>query len=147
MILFYNFGFAQQTEMNKLTEQFYQAILQDVFIKQKNFNVIPYVRDKKLTFKIEQKLNLIIGNQKFGDEGINAAKGFCYQLITLWIYDTEEKRTYFKQNELDEIVFDYIAVDKVYDKQKMQFKISNSDFFSLGYPFLESDFVEKLEKK
>jgi hypothetical protein len=147
LILFYNFGFAQQTEMNKLTEQYYQTILQNVFIKQKNFNVIPYVRDEKLTFKIEQKLDLIIGNQKFGVQGINAAKGFCYELITLWIYDTEEKRTYFKQNELNEIVFDYIVVDKVYDKQKMRFTISNSDFLSLGYPFLEYEFVEKLEKK
>ncbi|MEE9363111.1 MAG: hypothetical protein V3U92_10990 [Cellulophaga sp.] len=138
--------YSQQSEINKLTEEYYNSLFYKISSNIKNTNIVAVIKDDKLTLKTEQKTDMAFGNQSIGKGTINASKGFCHDLIIM-IYDTEEKRQYFKQNELKMIVFDWTYVDRYYEKQKARFTLSNSDFLSLGFPFLEYEFVDKLKKE
>lgn len=138
--------YSQQSEINKLTEVYYNSLFFKISSNIKNTNIVAEINDDKLTLKIEQKTDMTFENQSIGKETINASKGFCHDLIIM-IYDTEEKRQYFKQNELKKIVFDWTYVNRYYEKQKMKFSLSDSEFSNLGFPFLEYEFVEKLKKE
>jgi len=142
----YSFTYSQQSEMNKLTEEYYNSLFYKLSSNLKETNIVSSIKDDKLTIKIEQKANIAFGNQSIGKETINATKGFCHNLIIM-IYDTQEKRQFLIQNELKKIVFDCIYVDKYYEKQNVKLSMGISDFLSLGFPFLEYEFVEKLKKE
>ncbi|MEH6536636.1 MAG: hypothetical protein V7719_09600 [Psychroserpens sp.] len=139
-------AYSQQSEINKLTEEYYNSLFYKISSNIKNTNIVAAIKDDKLTLKVEQKTDMTLENQTIGKETINASKGFCHDLIIM-IYDTEEKRQYFKQNELKVILFDWTYVDRYYEKRKLRFTLSNSEFLSLGFPFLEYEFVEKLKKE